>query len=79
MLKGEIDRNNKDEIKVVGTPVDNVIYKLASQVIPNKRGNDGNTLTIHESSAALGMIFCQIVEVVQSLAGLDKQHKSDIK
>jgi hypothetical protein len=56
MLKGEIDRNNKYEIKKIGTLVDIAIAESASHMILNIRGN-GGTLTIHESSAALGMIF----------------------
>jgi hypothetical protein len=46
-------------------------------MILNKRGDDRDALTIHESSAALEMIFCQTVEVVKDLTGLDKQHKFD--
>jgi hypothetical protein len=48
-------------------------------VILNKRGDNRDIPTIHESSAALGMIFRQTVEVVEGPTGLDKQHKFDIK
>jgi hypothetical protein len=60
ILKGEIDRSNKDEIEKFGALENTAINKSASQVMLNKRGDDGDTPTIHESSAALGMIFRQI-------------------
>jgi hypothetical protein len=73
MLKGEIDRSNKDEIEKIGELVDTTINKSASQVVLNKRGDDGDTSTIHDSSGALGMILRQTVEVVEGPTGLDKQ------
>jgi hypothetical protein len=47
----------KYEIEQLETHVDTVINKSVSQVILNKRGEDEDTPTIHESSAALGIIF----------------------
>jgi hypothetical protein len=64
MLTKEIDRSNQEEIENIGALVDTAIIKSSSQVILSKRGDDGDTPTIHESSAALGMICFQAVEVV---------------